>query len=105
MSEKGVFFPVFYILIKDVAILKLIKRVFHIPNQIITEENGYFRLKTRHSRAISNIIGVFSAKDCKFKGMKSLYFTLWEKAFNYKKTNALVKLVRISNLIHKLLAK
>ena len=63
---------------RDGFLLFLIKRLLHIPSKVTAkvEENGYLELKTKQSRAISNIIDMFSAKDYKFKGMKSLEFKL-----------------------------
>jgi len=98
LFEQGVFNIEFSIRIKrEMLLLNLIKRLFHIPNKVI-EQNGYFILKTKHSRAISNIISTFSTKDYKFKGMKSFYFKLWMKAFYYKNIN-INKVAKIYKII------
>lgn len=77
LFEQGEFRLELCIRIKrEVALLNLVKRFLHISNKVIIEQNGDFTLKTKNSRAISNIIDIFSAKDCKFKGMKSLEFKL-----------------------------
>ncbi len=101
LSEQGVFNVEFSIRIKrDEILLNLIKRLLHIPNKVIIEQKGWL-LKTRHSRAISNIINFFSSKACKFKGMKSLEFKLWKKAFYYKNTNKVAKIHSIILKLHK----
>lgn len=88
LYEQSVFIVEFSIRIKrEEALLYFIKRFLHIPNKVILEQNGFLLLKTKQSRAISNIIDAFSSKDCKFKSMKSLYFKLWKKAFYYKNIN------------------
>ena len=58
------------------VLLNLIKRLFHIPNNIIIENNGWFILKTTQSRAITNIIKFFSPLNRKFKGMNSFKFNI-----------------------------
>lgn len=86
---------------KEIELLYLIKRILHISNKIIIGQNEYFVLKTKQSRAISNIIDVFSASDFKFKGVKSLYFKLWKRAFYYKHRN-IKKVSKIHRIIQKL---
>jgi hypothetical protein len=87
---------------QDGLLLYLIKRLFHIPNQIVIQkENGLRYLTTKNSRAISNIIDLFSTGGLKFKGMKSLEFKLWSKAFYYRNTN-IKKVAQIHKIMLKL---
>lgn len=99
LHEHGVFNLEFSIYInRDKVLLNLIKRLLHIPNKVIIEQKGWL-LKTKHSRAISNIIDIFSSKDCKFKGMKALSFKLWSRAF-IRKDN-LKKISKIQRILHR----
>lgn len=82
------------------VLLNLIKRLLHIPNKVIFEEKGWL-LKTKQSRAIINIINVFSSKGCMFNGINSLYFKLWTKAFYSKKINKVGKIHKIVEKLHK----
>lgn len=101
LYEQGVFNVEFSICIKrDEILLNIIKRLLHMPNKVILEQKGWL-LKTRQSRAISNIINVFSSETCKFKGMKSLEFKLWKRAFYYKNRN-IKKVAQIHRIILKL---
>lgn len=88
---------------KEKVLLHLIKRIFHIPNKVIIDQSGYYTLKTKQSRAISNIINAFSTQDCKFKGIKSLYFKLCNRAFYYKhrKIKKVAKIYLIIQKLHK----
>jgi hypothetical protein len=72
-------------------------------NKIIIEDQN-FCLKTTDSDCVSikNIIYIFSLKAFKFKGMKSLHFKLWKKAFFYNNININPKKVE---KIHKILLK
>lgn len=99
LHEKGVFHLEFSICInRDKVLLNSIKRLLHIPNKVIIKQKGLL-LKTKHSRAISNIIGFFSYKDCKFKGMKSLSLKLWTRAFIIK--DNLKKIEKIKRILHR----
>ena len=89
---------------REENLLYLIKRLFRIPNKITVEQDGYFLLKTKQARALSNIIDRFSIiNGSKFKGMKSLYFKLWKKAFFYKNvnTNKVKKIYKILSKLYK----
>lgn len=103
-NEQGVFHIEFYICIKrDKLLLNLIKRLLHIPNKVIFEDQRWL-LKTKHNRAISNIIEIFSSYACKFKGMKSLEFKLWKRAAFYNKKlnfNKVAKIRKITLKLHK----
>jgi hypothetical protein len=69
----------------DGFLLELIKILLHIPNKVQYSEIRDIKiLKTKNSRAVSNIIDLFQGK---FKGMKSLEFKLWCRANYYKKSN------------------
>lgn len=83
---------------REEVLLNLIKRLLHISNKVIFEEKGWL-LKTKQSRAIMNIINVFSSSGCKFRGIQSLYFKLWTKAF-YSKKN-IGKIHKIVEKLHK----
>lgn len=100
--EHGLYKVEFFISVNtDKILLNHIKRIFHISNAIISEQNGWL-LKTKNNRAILNIIKFFSIKDCKFKGINSLYFKLWTKAFYYQnlKVNKVVKIYKIIQKLH-----
>lgn len=100
LFEQGVFNVEFSIYIKDKILLNSIKRIFHIPNKVIIPKQ--WLLRTQNSRAISNIIDFFSVKggNSKFKGMKSLIFKLWKKAFYYKKID-IKKVAKIHRIMLK----
>ena len=83
----------------DPVLLEFIRRIFHIPGKLIySEERGIYQLKTKNSRAIQNIIGDLNGR---LKGMKSLEFKLWSKAFYYRYTN-LNKVAKIYQVIKKI---
>jgi len=88
----------------DGLLLYLIKRLLHIPNKIIIKKNGLWCLTTKNSRAISNIVDLFSSGGHKFKGIKSLEFKLWSKAFYYRNIN-IKKVDKIYKLMLKLRKK
>ena len=68
----------------DRILLILIKRVLHIPSNVnYNNTQNIYILNTKRSRCIENIIDLFSGK---LKGMKSLEFKLWSKAYYYRKT-------------------
>jgi hypothetical protein len=76
-GEGGIFIIEFTIGQKlDGLLLYLIKRLLHIPSKIVIKKNGLRYLTTKNSRAISNIIDLFSSGGHKLKGMKSLEFKL-----------------------------
>lgn len=104
LSDQAIFNVEFSIRIKnDKVLLYLIKRLLHIPNKIILDQSGYFILKTKHSRSISNLINVLSVKsgNSKFKGMKSFEFKLWRRAFFYKNTGNINKVAKIQSILQK----
>ena len=102
-SDRGKFNIEFTLVQKlDKFLLLLIKRYLHISSNIkYNKTNNYNVLNTKNSRAIENIIEVFSGK---FKGMKSLEFKLWCKANYYKKTN-ISKVSKIYNILLKVRGK
>lgn len=81
----------------DPVLLEFIRRIFHIPGKLVySEKKGIYQLKTKNSRAIQNIIKIL---DGRLKGMKSLEFKLWSKAFfNFRNTN-LIKVAKIYQII------
>jgi LAGLIDADG endonuclease len=98
LYENGVFNLEFSICInRDKVLLNLIKRLLHIPNEVIIEGEKGWLLKTNNSRAISNIINFYSSKGCKFKGMKALSFKLWSRAFMTK--DNLKKISKIKQIL------
>jgi hypothetical protein len=69
----------------DKLLLESIRHLLHIPSKIqYSQIRNIYSLKTKNSRAVSNIIDLFQGK---FKGVKSLEFKLWSKAYYYKKIN------------------
>lgn len=103
--DRGIFNIEFTIGQKlDGLLLYLIKRLLHIPSKIVIKKNGLRYLTTKNSRAISNIIDLFSSGGPKFKGMKSLVFKLWSKAFYYRNTN-IKKVAKIHKIMLKLRKK
>jgi len=68
----------------DRLLLQLIKRILHIPNPVNVTSKNCCVITTSHSRAILNIIKLFTDK---YIGMKSLEFKLWSKANYYKYSN------------------
>jgi len=104
-GEGGIFIIEFTIGQKlDGLLLYLIKRLLHIPSKIVIKKNGLRYLTTKNSRAISNIIDLFSSGGHKLKGMKSLEFKLWSKAFYYRNTN-IKKVAKIHKIMLKLRKK
>lgn len=80
--EQDKFILEFIIKVKDEQfLLMLIKKLLHISNKIIIGKDNQFVLKTTQSRAISNVIKLFSSKDYKFKGVNSFKFNLWKKVY------------------------
>lgn len=66
----------------DEIVLEGIRRVLHIPTVIrFKSEHNYYILDTTNSRAIENIIEYFRNT---MKGMKSLTFKLWVRAWRKK---------------------
>jgi hypothetical protein len=103
--DRGIFNIEFSIGQKlDGLLLNLIKRLLHIPNKTVIKENGLRYLTTKNSRAISNIINLISTGGHKFKGVKSLEFKLWSKAFYYRDTN-IKKVAKIYKIMLKLRKK
>ena len=112
--HKEVFNLEFSIFLKrDKVLLNLIKRLLHIPNKVIIEQERWnqdallssegpagWLIKTQNSRAISNIINIYSSKNCKFKGMKALSFKLWRRAF-IRKDN-IKKISKIQQILHRI---
>jgi hypothetical protein len=83
----------------DTVLLELIRRIFHIPGKLVySEKRDIYQLKTKNSRAIQNIIEMLNGR---LKGMKSLEFKLWSKAFYYRGTN-LTKVAKIYQIIRKI---
>lgn len=105
-QDGCVFNPEFSIRIKkEENLLYLIKRLFHISNKIIFEEE-YYLLKTKQSRALQNIINKFSrvGGSSEFQGIKSLHYKLWKRAFFYKNINQ-KKIAKIYQIMTKLYRK
>lgn len=75
MFHSGKFDIEFFIAHKsDKFLLQLIKRLLHIPNNVKYDSKmNIYVLNTKNSRAILNVIDLFSKK---FIGMKSLEFKL-----------------------------
>ena len=68
--------------ILDEIVLEGIRRILHIPTVIrFKSEHNYYILDTTNSRAIENIIEYFRNT---MKGMKSLTFKLWVRAWRKK---------------------
>lgn len=97
IAFQDIFYLEFYITQKlDPVLLEFIRRIFHIPGKLVySEERGIYQLKTKNSRAIQNIIKIL---DGRLKGIKSLKFKLWSKAFNFRNTN-LIKVAKIYQII------
>ena len=86
----------------DSILLEYIRRIFHIPGKLVYFENrDIYQLKTKNSRAVQNIIDLMNGK---FKGIKSLEFKLWSKAFYYRNTN-LIKVTKIYQILKKFRSK
>jgi hypothetical protein len=83
----------------DSVLLEFIRRIFHIPGKLVySEKRDVYQLKTKNSRAIQNIIEILNGR---LKGIKSLEFKLWSKAFYYRNTN-LTKVANIYRIIKKI---
>ena len=83
----------------DSVLLEFIRRIFHIPGKLVySEEKDIYELKTKNSRAIQNIIKILNGR---LKGIKSLEFKLWSKAFYYRNTN-FFKVANIYKIIKKI---
>lgn len=80
----------------DKLLLQLIKRILHIKSSVRYSKYNSYVLETRNSRAISNIINLFTNK---FRGMKSLNFKLWSRA--YLRLNNQTKIRKISIILTK----
>ena len=85
----------------DVIVLNSIQRLLGISTQVQFKKAGYFSLATTNSRAIENLIEFFHNT---LKGMKSLQFKLWSKAYYYKNTNR-AKVDKIHKIMTKLIKK
>jgi len=86
----------------DKFLLQLIKRLLHIPNNVKYDSKmNIYVLNTKNSRAILNVIDLFSKK---FIGMKSLEFKLWHKA-NLLKNKKINKISKIYKILVKLQKK
>lgn len=95
----------FLIMASDPFILHPIKRILHIANEVrYSQVNQNYILYTSNNRAIQNIVNLISKiqsrkhGDAKLKGVKSLMFKLWSKAYYYKdikleKFNKLTKIL------------
>jgi hypothetical protein len=82
----------------DKILLLLIKRILHISSNVnFNKTRNIYVLNTKNSRSIQNIIETFTGK---FKGMKSLEFKLWSKAYYYKN----LRIDKVSK-IHKIISK
>lgn len=87
----------------DRFLLHMLKRLLHIPNKIIYDYSmNTYVLKTRNSRAILNIVNLFSRE---FKGMKSLEFKLWSKAKFYSDNKKVEKVEKIHKILFKIQKK
>ena len=82
----------------DVIVLNSIQRLLGISTQVQFKKAGYFSLATTNSRAIENLIEFFHNT---LKGMKSLQFKLWSKAYYYRNTNR-AKVDKIHKIMTKL---
>lgn len=83
----------------DTVLLEFIRRIFHIPGKLVySEKRDIYQLKTKNSRAIQNIVEDLNGR---LKGMKSLEFKLWSKAFYYRHSN-LTKVASIYQIIKKI---
>lgn len=82
-KDKAIIVHGFGISLKlDEIVLEGIRRVLHIPTVIrFKSEHNYYILDTTNSRAIENIIEYFRNT---MKGMKSLTFKLWVRAWRKK---------------------
>lgn len=79
ICPDGEIFCIGYTLVleSDKLLSQLIKRFLHIPSNVnYNSSKNVYALKTKNSRAISNLIDLFSSKGRKFKGIKSLEFKL-----------------------------
>jgi len=84
-SDGGYFYIEFSLSQKlDIILLELIRRKLHIPGKIV--KYSYINvLKTKNKRAINNIKDKFEGK---MKGIKSLVFKLWLRAYYKTKSNS-----------------
>lgn len=85
-ADTGRYYTKFTLALLDLdrLLLQLIKRLLHIPNFVNVTSKNSCVITTSHSRAILNIIKLFTDK---YIGMKSLEFKLWSKANYYKYSN------------------
>lgn len=98
-GSKNKFEVEFNITQNNTILLEFIRRIFHIPGKLIySEERDICQLKTKNSRAIKNIIEDLNGR---LKGVKSLEFKLWSKAFYSRDTN-LTKVAKIYQVIKKI---
>lgn len=84
----------------DSIVLEGIKLTLHIPTAVkFRAKHNFYLLDTTNSRAIENIIKYFHNT---MKGMKSLEFKLWCRAYNKKTdSNKINKIYKILLKLHK----
>lgn len=95
----------------DFLILEFIRRILHIPGRVrYIEEYQYYSLYTANNRAVQNIINKLKKiqtrrlEKAKLKGIKSLMFKLWTKAYFYKDKN-LKKFNKLAKIMFRLITK
>jgi hypothetical protein len=66
----------------DKIVLMCIKHLLHISTNVQTKKSGYFSISTTNSRAIENIIDYYKNT---MKGMKSVEYKIWARAYNKHK--------------------
>jgi hypothetical protein len=101
----------FLIMTSDSLILHLIKRILHIVNEVrYSQVNQIYSLFTSNDRAIQNIINFIKKiqsrkhENAKLRGVKSLMFKLWSKAYYYKDIN-LKKFNKLAKILLSVKAK
>lgn len=95
----------------DFLILQFIRRILHIPNRVIyIEKYQCYSLCTFNNRAVQNIINKLKKiqtpklEKAKLKGVKSLMYKLWTKAYFYKDKN-LQKFKKLAKIMFILFTK